>query len=98
MDLAAKGGLTAPSESGSLSSPVSKTPHHSDCHSCFSPPLTFVTATSYYGHHTMSSTTTDSSQRASPQGGILQGANPSQYDPKNPIILFIIQVMFHKSV
>lgn len=30
--------------------------------------------------------------RAPAQGGILQGANPSVYDPKNPIILFIIQV------
>lgn len=30
--------------------------------------------------------------RATPQGGILEGANPSTYDPKNPIILFIIQV------
>jgi hypothetical protein len=30
--------------------------------------------------------------RATPQGGILEGSNPSQYDPKNPIFLFIIQV------
>ena len=30
--------------------------------------------------------------RAAPQGGILEGANPATYDPKNPIILFIIQV------
>ncbi|OBT95423.2 K(+)/H(+) antiporter [Pseudogymnoascus verrucosus] len=30
--------------------------------------------------------------RATPQGGILEGANPATYDPKNPIILFIIQV------
>ncbi|KAL6717665.1 hypothetical protein ACLMJK_005580 [Lecanora helva] len=29
--------------------------------------------------------------RAPAQGGILQGANPSVYDPKNPIIVFIIQ-------
>lgn len=26
------------------------------------------------------------------QGGILEGMNPTKYDPKNPIILFIIQV------
>jgi len=26
------------------------------------------------------------------QGGILEGANPSHYDKKNPIIIFIIQV------
>ena len=30
--------------------------------------------------------------RATPQGGVLEGINPSKYDPKNPIILFIIQV------
>lgn len=30
--------------------------------------------------------------RAADQGGILDHANPSQYDAKNPIILFIIQV------
>ncbi|KAL9128316.1 MAG: hypothetical protein Q9217_002994 [Psora testacea] len=29
--------------------------------------------------------------RAAAQGGILEGANPSNYDPKNPVILFIIQ-------
>ncbi|KAM0717690.1 hypothetical protein Q7P37_007542 [Cladosporium fusiforme] len=29
--------------------------------------------------------------RARPQGGILEGEDPSDYDPKNPIILFIIQ-------
>lgn len=36
--------------------------------------------------------TATSTTRASPQGGILEGANPSHYDPKNPIIIFIIQV------
>lgn len=29
--------------------------------------------------------------RATPQGGVLEGVDPSKYDPKNPIILFIIQ-------
>ncbi|KAL2004749.1 hypothetical protein VTN00DRAFT_3277 [Thermoascus crustaceus] len=29
--------------------------------------------------------------RATPQGGILEGGNPSKYDPKNPITIFIIQ-------
>jgi hypothetical protein len=38
------------------------------------------------------SATASSTLRAAPQGGILEGGNPSQYDPKNPIILFIIQV------
>ena len=33
-----------------------------------------------------------STQRATPQAGILEGGNPSVYDPKNPIFLFIIQV------
>ena len=32
-----------------------------------------------------------STLKATPQGGILEGSNPSVYDPKNPIILFIIQ-------
>ncbi|KAL4766115.1 Kha1p [Aspergillus foveolatus] len=29
--------------------------------------------------------------RAPPQGGILEGGDPSQYDSKNPIVIFIIQ-------
>lgn len=33
-----------------------------------------------------------SGNKATPQGGILEGGNPSTYDPKNPITLFIIQV------
>ncbi|KAI9725048.1 MAG: hypothetical protein M1812_000324 [Candelaria pacifica] len=32
-----------------------------------------------------------STTRATPQGGILEGANPSHYDSKNPITIFIIQ-------
>jgi hypothetical protein len=32
------------------------------------------------------------SDRATPQGGVIEGGNPSHYDSKNPIILFIIQV------
>ncbi|KAK4634457.1 K(+)/H(+) antiporter 1 [Fulvia fulva] len=32
-----------------------------------------------------------STNRATPQGGILEGANPTHYDSKNPVILFIIQ-------
>ncbi|TVY64357.1 K(+)/H(+) antiporter [Lachnellula suecica] len=31
--------------------------------------------------------------RATPQGGVLEGGNPSKYDLKNPIILFIIQTL-----
>jgi hypothetical protein len=30
--------------------------------------------------------------RATPQGGILEGENPTIYDMKNPVIIFIIQV------
>lgn len=41
---------------------------------------------------TVSSSTTASTSRAAPQGGILEHGNPSIYDPKNPIIVFIIQV------
>jgi hypothetical protein len=33
-----------------------------------------------------------SSPTVAPQGGILEGGNPSHYDPKNPIVIFIIQV------
>ncbi|KAL8695873.1 MAG: hypothetical protein Q9201_007924 [Fulgogasparrea decipioides] len=35
--------------------------------------------------------TPTSGVRVAHQGGILEGANPSKYDPKNPIIVFIIQ-------
>lgn len=35
---------------------------------------------------------TTTAVRVSPQGGILEGGNPSHYDSKNPIVLFIIQV------
>lgn len=45
----------------------------------------FVTTTV---NATASSTSTG---RATPQGGIFEGGNPTHYDPKNPIILFIIQ-------
>lgn len=36
--------------------------------------------------------TANSTNVVSPQGGILEGGNPSHYDPKNPLVLFIIQV------
>jgi hypothetical protein len=39
-----------------------------------------------------SSASPSATLRATPQGGVLEGSNPSQYDPKNPIFLFIIQV------
>ncbi|KAJ5675363.1 Cation/H+ exchanger [Penicillium macrosclerotiorum] len=37
--------------------------------------------------------TATSTARVSPQGGILEGGNPTHYDSKNPIILFIIQAV-----
>lgn len=39
----------------------------------------------------MATSSTNSSIRVPSQGGILEGINPTTYDPKNPIILFIIQ-------
>ncbi|KAF2771038.1 hypothetical protein EJ03DRAFT_325837 [Teratosphaeria nubilosa] len=41
--------------------------------------------------HTVASATATSTLRASPQGGILEGGNPSVYSSSNSIILFIIQ-------
>ncbi|OAA52973.1 K+ homeostasis protein Kha1 [Cordyceps fumosorosea ARSEF 2679] len=38
----------------------------------------------------MSTNTTDAN-RAPPQGGVIEGANPSKYNPSDPITLFIIQ-------
>lgn len=35
--------------------------------------------------------------KAPPQGGVLEGVNPVHFDAKNPIILFIIQVILHPS-
>lgn len=40
---------------------------------------------------TLMSATASSTLRAPKQGGILEGEDPSVYDPKNPIHLFIIQ-------
>ena len=34
--------------------------------------------------------------RAAPQGGVFEGLNPSQYNASNPIILFIIQVCIQR--
>ncbi|KAI9680855.1 MAG: K(+)/H(+) antiporter [Caeruleum heppii] len=35
--------------------------------------------------------TPSSANRVTPQGGVIEGSNPSHFDPKDPIILFIIQ-------
>jgi len=37
------------------------------------------------------SSTSASSTKVVPQGGVLEGVNPVVYSPSNPIILFIIQ-------
>ncbi|KAF2109276.1 K(+)/H(+) antiporter-like protein 1 [Lophiotrema nucula] len=37
------------------------------------------------------SATPSSANKATPQGGVLEHVNPVHYDPKNPIILFIVQ-------
>ena len=42
----------------------------------------------------VSAASASSTLRARPQGGILEGEDPSVYDSKNPIILFIIQVRY----
>lgn len=39
-----------------------------------------------------SSASATSTHRAAPQGGILEGGNPTVYSASNPIVLFIIQV------
>ncbi|RBQ86154.1 hypothetical protein VDGD_04796 [Verticillium dahliae] len=33
----------------------------------------------------------DDGNRAPPQGGVIEGANPSEYNPNDPIVIFIIQ-------
>ncbi|TWU76371.1 K(+)/H(+) antiporter [Metarhizium rileyi] len=42
---------------------------------------------------TMSSAAATSTLRASKQGGVIDGANPTSYNPKDPITLFIIQAV-----
>lgn len=41
---------------------------------------------------TVASAAPSSTERAPSQGGIFDGLDPSVYNPKNPIVLFIIQV------
>lgn len=47
--------------------------------------------------HTVNATcaaTPSSTNRVTPQGGIFEHGNPTKYDTKNPIVLFIIQASF----
>jgi len=41
----------------------------------------------------VSASTASSTDRATPQGGLFDGLNPTRYDTKNPITLFIIQAV-----
>ncbi|XMA11277.1 hypothetical protein WAI453_004068 [Rhynchosporium graminicola] len=38
-----------------------------------------------------SASPTPTGSRAAPQGGVIEGLNPTTYDPKYPVVLFIIQ-------
>ncbi|KAI5456899.1 K+/H+ antiporter 1 [Mariannaea sp. PMI_226] len=51
------------------------------------PPLT-VTVTSIV---TASAAAANSTNKVTPQGGVIEGANPSVYNPKDPLVIFIIQ-------
>lgn len=42
--------------------------------------------------------TATSAPKAPPQGGVLEGVSPVKVDPKNPIILFIIQVAYPQTM
>ncbi|OOQ91524.1 putative K+/H+ antiporter [Penicillium brasilianum] len=42
---------------------------------------------------TTATATATSAVKVSPQGGILEGGNPTHYDSKNPLVLFIIQAV-----
>ena len=40
---------------------------------------------------TAAAASSTSSDRAPPQGGVFEGSNPTHWDSKNPITLFVIQ-------
>lgn len=42
---------------------------------------------------TTTSPTATSGDRAPPQGGVFEGVDPTHFDPKNPITLFVIQAV-----
>lgn len=43
-------------------------------------------------------TSTGGGNRAPSQGGVIEGANPTVYNPKDPITIFIIQVGYSRHV
>ena len=53
--------------------------------------MTTATVTDFVTTTVNATASATSTGRATPQGGIFEGGNPTHYDPKNPIILFIIQ-------
>ncbi|KAI1609168.1 Sodium/hydrogen exchanger family-domain-containing protein [Exophiala viscosa] len=50
-----------------------------------------ATVTDFTKTVTVTAATSSATVRASPQGGIFDHVDPTVYDPKNPIILFVIQ-------
>ncbi len=46
---------------------------------------------------TTAAATTSTGNRAPSQGGVIEGANPSKYNPKDPLTIFIIQVSLGSS-
>jgi len=40
-----------------------------------------------------STSATGNGNRVAPQGGVFEGLDPTHYDPKNPITLFVIQAV-----
>ncbi|KAF2089128.1 hypothetical protein K490DRAFT_64333 [Saccharata proteae CBS 121410] len=52
---------------------------------------TATNALSSMASRTVSAAAATSSHKVSPQGGIIEGANPTVYNPKDPITMFIIQ-------
>ena len=50
-----------------------------------------TTASTIASHVSSAAHATPTKPRAASQGGIIDGVNPSHFDPKNPVIVFIIQ-------
>lgn len=51
----------------------------------------FITRTANGTNGTMATAAANSTHRVPSQGGVFEGINPTSYDPKNPVTLFIIQ-------
>lgn len=57
------------------------------------PLLLLLLCSSIMASSTTTAAAAAASNRATPQGGILEGGNPTHYDTKNPIVVFIIQAV-----